>query len=208
MTTVLETLGRPPFDPLRSASLRDLSIKTVFLLSAHRRSAIHALYLRQGHINFESNGVWLVPDPSFLAKNQTIDFLPNPIFIPTRSSFSDTEEDKVWCPVRCLKAYLKATQSLGGSSTTLFISMNKPHAPVSRDTISRWITLAITADPSAILRGEKATAHQVHTMASFGHGSMEDSHHFRSCLFEGHSVSRRLPRSFRSRQELETVTDR
>ena len=169
MTTVLETLGRPPFEPLRLASLRDLSIKTVFLLSAasaRRRSAIHALSLRRGHINFESNGVRLIPDPSFLAKNQTIDFLPNPIFIPTLSSFSDTEEDKVWCPVRCLKAYIKATQPLRGSSTALFISLNKPHTPVSRDTISRWITLAITADPSAILGGEKATAHQVRAMAT------------------------------------------
>ena len=169
MTTVLETLGRPPFEPLRSASLRNLTVKTVFLLaaaSARRRSALHALSLQDGHISFESNGVRLVPDASFLAKNQTIEFLPRPIFLPALSSFSDTEEDKVWCPVRCLKAYVKATQSLRGVSKALFISLNKPHAPVSRDTISRWITLAIMANPQALLTGGKATAHQVRGMAA------------------------------------------
>lgn len=43
------------------------------------------------------------------------------------------------CVVKTLKVYLKKTQPLRGNGTTLFISTIKPHASISKDTVSRWL---------------------------------------------------------------------
>ena len=90
LSSVLETLASSPFEPLQSCTLKNLTLKTVFLISlasGRRRGAIQALSTATGHINFLPHGVRLIPQRSFLAKNQTIDFLPHPIFIPKILSF-------------------------------------------------------------------------------------------------------------------------
>ena len=167
--TVLDTLAKFPFEPLETAPLKELSFKLAFLLSAasaRRRSALHALSLKEGHIRFERGGVRLVPDPSFLAKNQTLEFLPEPIFLPSLSMLSDTREDRVWCPVRCLLAYIKRTQSIRANEKALFISFQKPHHRVSRDTVSRWITQAIIYNPKSLFANNNAHAHQVRAVST------------------------------------------
>ena len=66
---VLEALGIAPFEPLAEASLRDVTIKTVFLMaiaSGQRRSALHALSAAPGHIRWERGGVRLIPNPSLI----------------------------------------------------------------------------------------------------------------------------------------------
>ena len=47
--------------------------------------------------------------------------------------------DRKLCVLKCLKAYLVATANLRHDTTALFISSQKPHRPVSKDTVSRWI---------------------------------------------------------------------
>ena len=63
LVLVLQKLTKAPFEPMRKASLKHLTFKTVFLLalgSGKRRSEIHAwLYKNIRH-----------PSPSFLSKNQ------------------------------------------------------------------------------------------------------------------------------------------
>ena len=58
---VLEALSKPPYEPLREASFKHLTLKTVFLLaiaSAGRRSELHAL--RFTRITYSSNRKGLV----------------------------------------------------------------------------------------------------------------------------------------------------
>ena len=168
MKEVLEALTLPPFEPMSSCPLFELSVKTAFLLaaaSARRRSAIHALSILPGHMRFEPHGVRLVPDPSFLAKNQTADFLPAPIFLAKIDSFSSISEDKVWCPVRALRHYLRRTAPLRGSCTALFIVSRRPFGRASRDTISRWIVNAIGLSSSGST-GPRPRAHQVRAMST------------------------------------------
>lgn len=47
-------------------------------------------------------------------------------------------DDQSLCPIFHLEEYLKRTQEIR-KSERLFVSLNKPHDPVSVDTISRWI---------------------------------------------------------------------
>ena len=52
--------------------------------------------------------------------------------------------DRRLCILTYLKAYLTATQSLRGEENQLLISFAKPHRPVSKDTISRWLKKLLT----------------------------------------------------------------
>ena len=55
---VLEALSKPPYEPLREASFKHLTLKTVFLLamaSAGRRSELQAL-------RFDLNDPWYIPN--------------------------------------------------------------------------------------------------------------------------------------------------
>ena len=79
LPAVLEALSKPPFEPLAEATLRNLTIKTVFLVaiaSGQRRSALHALSTAPGHVRWERTGVRLIPSPSYIAKNQTASSAP------------------------------------------------------------------------------------------------------------------------------------
>ena len=43
------------------------------------------------------------------------------------------------CVVKVLKEYIQRTKDLRGNENQLFISFQRPHAAVSRSTISRWL---------------------------------------------------------------------
>ena len=177
ISEVLVALARAPFEPMSTISLHNLTRKTAFLIaaaSARRRGTIHALTVKEGFLRFDPSGVTLLPDPSFLAKNQTMSFTPEPIHIDKMSRASSIAEDKFWCPVRALKWYLDRTRRLR-SSQQLFVQSKRPHAGVTRATISRWIAdliKEVVADPEGIrahdVRGQAASK------AWFAHVPLEE----------------------------------
>ena len=84
---VLEALSKSPYEPLREASFKHLTLKTVFLLamaSAGRRSELHALRFDQNYIQFKPKGagVTLYFSPEFMLKNQKPNQVNDPWFIP------------------------------------------------------------------------------------------------------------------------------
>ena len=73
LSLVLHQLTKAPFEPLKEASLKHLSFKTVFLLalgSGKRRSEIHAWLHKNIRLQSDWSKVSLYPSPSFLSKNQ------------------------------------------------------------------------------------------------------------------------------------------
>ena len=106
---VLEALSKSPYKPLREASLKHLTLKTVFLLamaSAGRRSELQALMFDQKYIQFKPKGagVTLYFSPEFIRKSQTLNQVNDPWYIlavPTgKSEFGAPN-----CPVRALRYY-------------------------------------------------------------------------------------------------------
>ena len=72
---VLETLSKPPYEPLLEASLKHLTYKTVFLLamaSAGRCSGSEALVFNPKYLQFKYLvfGVTCYFSPEFMRKNQ------------------------------------------------------------------------------------------------------------------------------------------
>ena len=149
--------------------------KTLFLVaaaSARRRSCLQALSVKPGYLRFEPHGVRLIPDPEFLPKNQTLEFIPGDIFIPEIKTLSSVSEDKLWCPVRALKWYIKRTESLR-QSPRLFILPRAPHTAASKDTISRWLTEVIAPHAQGRVRAHEVRG-QAASRALFSGVSVQD----------------------------------
>ena len=73
LSLVLHQLTKAPFEPLKEASLKHLTFKTVFLLalvSGKRRSEIHAWLYKNIRHQSDWSKVSLYPSPSFLSKSQ------------------------------------------------------------------------------------------------------------------------------------------
>ena len=73
LSLVLYQLTKAPFEPIKEASLKHMTFKTVFLLafgSGKRRSEIHVWQNRNIRHQSGWSKVFLYPSPSFLSKNQ------------------------------------------------------------------------------------------------------------------------------------------
>lgn len=93
---VFVALTKHPFEPLESADLKFLTLKTVFLVavaSASRVLEIHSLSLDDGHFRMEGKGIKMLPNMEFLAKTQTMNRPWEPIYIPAFDSYATDSED-------------------------------------------------------------------------------------------------------------------
>ena len=148
LSWVLVCLQKPPFEPLDKASKFHVTIKTAFLLAlatAKRCSEIHALAMDSQHLRFnQSDGsVSLILKSGFLAKNQLPSVKPDPIVVPSLARICKWEHtDRLLCPVRARKFYLKMTSSYRQNRTRLFLPI-KGNKDISKDTISRWISYTV-----------------------------------------------------------------
>ena len=174
---VLAMLAAPPYEPLSNTPLELLTYKTLFLIaaaSARRRGCLHALTTKREFLRFDPSGVRLLPDPEFLAKNQSASFTPKEIYLPSMQMGSSIAEDKFYCPVRALKWYLERTKQIR-SSEKLFILPRRPFTPASKSTLSRWIVNLIKPFTE---EGERVRAHDLRGHATskawFGHIHLED----------------------------------
>ena len=152
LSLVLHQLTQPPFEPLRKASLKYLTFKTVFLLalgSGKRRSEIHAWVHRNIRHQEDWSNVSLSPSPSFISKNHLAKEGPAcvaPVIIPALAPSLDKslKEDRSLCPVRALRYYLDKTKDLRSGKELVFVSFRKSfQKDIVPATVSSWIKQAI-----------------------------------------------------------------
>ena len=140
---VLECLSRRPYEPLQGASLRNLTLKTVFLLqvaSARRVSWTYSCRVDPAHLQLNKQGVRLFPQLA-LDKNQTESYSPGSVYIPSLKEISP--DDRLHCPVRALKFYLDRTKSIRGDQRALFITSQEPYKAAAKNTIAAWVRAVI-----------------------------------------------------------------
>ncbi len=128
---VLNYLRR--LSPANALTLKQITQKLVMLLalvSAQRTQTLHKLRLD----NLRYRGSTAIFHITDLIKQSR----------PGKTGFTVELEaypvDRRLCVVTYLKHYIHQTRHLRGKETQLFISVKKPHEPVSKDTISRWIS--------------------------------------------------------------------
>ncbi|KAL5013208.1 hypothetical protein ScPMuIL_007478, partial [Solemya velum] len=139
---VLKTLKRAPYEPIKSARLKYLGRKTAFLFaitSFRRCSDLCSLGLGDGFIQIHRKGITF--SRPGLAKQDRPSHFGSCLFIPRYV------KDKLLDPVRAFSHYLQRTEQFrnvnGGDETRVFLGIAKPHAPVSAQTISSWISQLI-----------------------------------------------------------------
>ena len=174
LSWVLVCLQKPPFEPLDKASKFHVTIKTAFLLAlatAKRCSEIHALAMDSQHLRFnQSDGsVSLILKSGFLAKNQLPSVKPDPIVVPSLARICKWEHtDRLLCPVRALKFYLKMTRSYRQNRTRLFLPI-KGNKDISKDTILRWISYTVKLAYRKLTKRDisflKIKAHEVRALS-------------------------------------------
>ena len=148
LSLVLHQLTKAPFEPIKEASLKHLTFKTVFLLalgSGKRRSEIHAWQSKNIRHQSDWSKVSLYPSPSFLSKNQLAKEGPDsvaPVVIPALAPTLDRslKSDRSLCPVRALRYYLDRTSDIRQNKELVFVSFKKGFdKDISAATISSWI---------------------------------------------------------------------
>ena len=148
LSLVLHQLTKTPFEPIKEASFKYLTFKTVFLLAlgpGKRRSEIHAWQHRNIRHESDWSKVSLYPSPSFLSKNQLAKEGPDcvaPVVIPALAPTLDRsfKSDRSLCPVRALHYYLDRTSDLRQNKELVFVSFKKGFdRDISPATISSWI---------------------------------------------------------------------
>ena len=148
LSLVLHQLTKAPFEPIKEASLKCLTFKTVFLLalgSGKRRSEIHAWQHKNIRHQSDWSKVSLYPSPSFLSKNQLAKVGPEcvaPVVIPALAPTLDRslKSDRSLCPVRALRYYLDRTSDIRQHKELVFVSFKKGFdKDISPATISSWI---------------------------------------------------------------------
>ena len=148
LSLVLHQLTKAPFEPLREASLKHLTFKTVFLLalgSGKRRSEIHAWQHKNIRHQADWSKVSLFPSPCFLSKNQLAKEGPEsvaPVVIPALAPTLDRslKSNRSLCPIRALRYYLDRTSDIRQDKELVFVSFKKGFdKDISPATISSWI---------------------------------------------------------------------
>ena len=130
VNTVLEHLKT--LHPAESVSLKLLTLKLVMLmaiLSGQRCQTIHALTTRDMKVS-DSKVVFIVNELLKTTK---------PGKECTKIEFLSFNEDPRLCVVRYFSEYLKRTKDMRHGHQKLLVSYQKPHRPVSKDTVSRWL---------------------------------------------------------------------
>ena len=85
----------------------------------------------------------LIVQTGFLAKNQLPSICPDPIVIPSLPRICKREHsDRLLCPIRALKCYLKITSSYRQNRTRLFLPI-KGNQDFAKASVSRWISYTI-----------------------------------------------------------------
>ena len=166
LSLVLHQLTKAPFEPLKEASLKHLTFKTVFLLalgSGKRRSEIHAWQHKNIRHQSDWSKVSLFPSPSFLSKNQLAKEGPGsvaPVVIPALAPTLDRslKSDRSLCPVRALRYYLDRTSDIRQDKQLVFVSFKKGFdKDISPATISSWIK-------QTVILCYELSDHQAHTL--------------------------------------------
>ena len=178
LSLVLQALLKPPFEPIQASDLKSLTLKTVFLLalaSGRRRSEIHALCFDSHHFrqNQDQSILTLYPDLDFVAKNQALDSVAEPILkIKAFSAVGSQDFDRQLYPVRALLQYRKTTSSPGCWKGRMKLFLSYKTDETKKANISSWIVKLIRlvyvteGSNHCTLELRKASAHEVRALAA------------------------------------------
>ena len=168
LPTVLNFLRSSQFEPLSSASLRDLTRKTLFLISLATEKRVGELQALSHRVSFSSSSAGLSYVPEFVAKTETATRpLPRSFEVLSLGDFAaGLPEDLLLCPVRSLSAYLTRTSIVVNRPRRLFVSSKCPSRAVSKNGISYLLRELIVQSGASLQSGQAPRAHGIRGIAT------------------------------------------
>ena len=125
---MLSFLRGPPFEPLSSRSLRDLTEKALFLLSQATARQVGELQALSLQVSSSGGDLFLSYLPEFRVKTES-SVRPLPRSFPVRSLkdfVGSLPDELLLCPVRALRLYLSRTASIPSHPPSIFVSPRSP----------------------------------------------------------------------------------
>ncbi|KAG8539364.1 hypothetical protein GDO81_021012 [Engystomops pustulosus] len=150
LSVVLNYLTGPPFEPLDSKNIKELTLKLTFLIaitSARRLGEIQALSIKEPYLKVSEDRITLMLDKNFIPKVSSSFHLSQEIILPTFCRNPKTPKEEEWHSLdvrRILLFYLETTRQWRKDSNILlqFSGKNKG-TRASKSTIARWIKTVI-----------------------------------------------------------------
>ena len=163
---VLRFLRGPPFEPLASSSLRDLTQKVLFLVSLATARRVCELQAVARDVSFSGSDAFLSYLPEFRAKTESaVNPLPCSFCVRSLNSFvGDLPDELLLCPVRALRAYLARTSSILPRPRTLFVSPRSTAHSLSKNALSFFLRDVISRAYSSSSASSAPSSSQAHSV--------------------------------------------
>ena len=141
LQVVLRFLRGPPFEPLGSSSLLDLTQKVLFLVSLATARRVGELQAVARDVSFSGSDAFLSYLLEFRAKTESaVNPLPRSFCVRSLNSFvGNLPDELLLCPVRALRAYLDRTSSVLPRPRTLFVSPHSTARSLSKNALSFFL---------------------------------------------------------------------
>ena len=169
LNKVLMSLMSPPFEPLREVSLRNLTKKTLFLLSLASVKRIGEIQSISANVARRGINLSLSYLPEFVAKTESeANPIPRHFIVEALSEFAaGLEEGSLLCPVRAIQYYLERTGKVQNRPRNLFISPKKPQRPISKNAISFFLRETISESGALVEEGgQRPRAHSIRSVGT------------------------------------------
>ena len=150
---VLSLLRGPPFEPLTSCSLRDLTWKGLFLVALATARRVGELQAVSLAVSFSGEDLFLSYLPEFRAKTESTSNLLSRSFVvrSLRDFVGSLPDELLLCPVRAVRVYVSRTSSVSPRPRSLFVSPRTPTRPISKNTLSYFLR-SVILHPCPLLR--------------------------------------------------------
>ena len=131
---------------MENASFRDLTKKTLFLISLATARRVGELQALSHKVSWFGEDACVSYISSFIAKTESVDNqLPRSFIIKSLCEFvGDLEQERLLCPVRALKFYLKASSTIIGRPLNLFVSPRCRQRAISKNALSYFLRETIS----------------------------------------------------------------
>ena len=145
LAAVLTYLNSTVFEPLRVASLRNLTKKVLFLFALATAKRVGELQALSRLVSFVHADACVSYVPEFVAKTESLSNpIPRSFLAKSLSDFvAGLQEKLLLCPVRALRIYLDRSASFSPLPRRLFISPRWPSRALSKNAISFFLCEAI-----------------------------------------------------------------
>ena len=172
---VLSLLWGPPFEPLSSCSLRDLTRKVLFLVALATARRVGELQAVSSSVSYSEEDLFLSYLPEFRAKTESAS---NPLprsfaFRSLRDFVGSRLDELLLCPVRAVRVYVSRTSSISLRPRSLFASPCTPTRLISKNALSYFFRNVILQSlPSPPSSSSSVWAHSICSVsnsAAFSH---------------------------------------